>query len=63
MSNNELAEKIASEILKTNEPSAKEGYRVAIMFRDKKGGETTAGGRDKQCLVDLIEKILKEYER
>jgi hypothetical protein len=63
MSKKKLAEKIASSILTMNEPNAKEGYRVAIMFRDKKGGETTVGGRDKQCLVDLIEKILKEYER
>ena len=58
--NHKLAKKIASRILKMDPPRAQEGSRLAIMFRGKDGTETSPGGRNKVCLIGLIEEILNE---
>lgn len=60
MNNSQLAKKIASRILKMNEPKAEEAHRVALMFGGCKQ-EYTRGGKNKQCLIEEIEQILNKY--
>lgn len=61
MNNKKLATKIASRILKMNNPNAQEAGRVALMFGKWPDKEFSKGGKNKACLIEEIEEILDEH--
>ena len=63
MDNKKLAGKITQAILRMDSPGSRQGDRLAIMFRGKNGKETSPGGRNKECLISVIEEILDKTKK